>query len=111
MGNENRETKVSPDEYDANWIETYGWDTPEEFVRTQGRNLRPRVLYSLKIAKLVSGMRVLDVGCGRGEIVLHCARHGIDAVGVDYSTEAISIAEKAKAAHKENEKKTTAIYL
>jgi 2-polyprenyl-3-methyl-5-hydroxy-6-metoxy-1,4-benzoquinol methylase len=99
------ETKVSPDEYDSNWIETYGWDTPEEFVHTQGRNLRPRVLYSLKIADLVSGMRVLDVGCGRGEVVLHCARQEIEAVGVDYSTEAISIAEKAKASHSLNEKK------
>jgi 2-polyprenyl-3-methyl-5-hydroxy-6-metoxy-1,4-benzoquinol methylase len=100
----NYETKVSPDEYDSNWIETYGWDTPDEFVRTQGKNLRPRALYSLKIADLVPGMRVLDVGCGRGEVVLQCARQEIDAVGVDYSTEAISIAEKAKATHKENEK-------
>ncbi len=30
-------------------------------------------------------MRVLDVGCGRGEIVLHCMRNGIEAYGIDYA--------------------------
>lgn len=104
MDENKHQAKVSPDEYDSDWIETYGWDTPDEFIRTQGKNLRPRALYSLQIADLVPGMRVLDVGCGRGEVVLHCARQEIDAVGVDYSTKAISIAEKAKAVHKENEK-------
>jgi len=100
---DNNKAKVSPEEYDSTWIETYGWDTPEEFVRSQGKHLRPRIQYSIKIANLVAGMRVLDVGCGRGEVVLHCARKGIHAVGADYSREAISIAEKAKASHKTEE--------
>jgi len=106
LENRNNTAKVSPEQYDSAWIkETWGWDTPEEFIRSQGRNLRPRVQYSLKIAGLETGMRILDVGCGRGEVVLHCARQGICSVGVDYSTEAISIAERAKATHKTDEKK------
>lgn len=105
MEDKNHKTKVSPEEYDSTWIETYGWDTPEEFIRSQGRNLRPRIQYSLKIANLDKGLRILDIGCGRGEVVLHCARQGMQAVGVDYSTEAISIAERAKATHKTDEKK------
>lgn len=97
---DNNKEKVNPSHYDSTWIEdTWGWDTPEEFIRSQGRNLRPRIQYALKIADLSPGLTVLDVGCGRGEVILFCARHGIHAVGVDYSKEAIAIAQKAKAAH------------
>jgi cyclopropane fatty-acyl-phospholipid synthase-like methyltransferase len=30
-------------------------------------------------------MRVLDVGCGRGEILRHCMRLGVEAHGIDYA--------------------------
>ena len=95
---------VPASQYGLDWIqETWGWDTPEEFIRSQGRNLRPRVCYSLGIANLLPGMRVLDVGCGRGEVVLYCARKGIEAVGVDYSQEVLDIAEHAKRTHSTQE--------
>jgi len=98
--------KVSPEQYDNDWIkDTWGWDTPDEFIRSQGRNLRPRIRYAIKIANLSPGMTVLDVGCGRGEVVLFCARNGIHALGVDYSKEAISIAQRAKATHNAEEQK------
>jgi 2-polyprenyl-3-methyl-5-hydroxy-6-metoxy-1,4-benzoquinol methylase len=91
-------------EYDEKWIkETWGWDTPEYFIQTQGRNLRPRIVSSLALADLKPGMRVLDIGCGRGEVVLYCGRLGIHALGVDYSREALEVAEKAKAGHPEQE--------
>ncbi len=89
---------VSPAEYDEEWIrETWGWDDQDEFVRSQGRNLRPRIERSIEIAGIRPKMRVLDVGCGRGEVVLECARQGAFAVGADYSKPAISIAERARA--------------
>lgn len=89
---------VSESQYDSAWIqETWGWDTPEEFIASQGKNLRPRIVESLKISGLQTGMRVLDVGCGRGEVVFECARRGMDAVGVDYSSTVIELAEKTKA--------------
>ena len=85
-------------QYDAIWIEdTWGWDTPERFLATQGKNLRPRIVEALDIAQLDPGMRVLDVGCGRGEVVLECARRGIEAVGVDYSPEVIDLAKRTQA--------------
>lgn len=106
MNNSNRIDKVSAEEYDNAWIkDTWGWDTPDEFIRSQGRNLRPRIRYSMRIADLSPGMYVLDVGCGRGEVVLSCARRGIQALGVDYSKEAISIAQRAKAAHNTEQQK------
>jgi cyclopropane-fatty-acyl-phospholipid synthase len=40
------------------------------------------------------GMRLLDVGCGWGTLVVHAARHfGVDAVGVTVSREQASYAE------------------
>jgi 2-polyprenyl-3-methyl-5-hydroxy-6-metoxy-1,4-benzoquinol methylase len=100
LKNNKIKNKVGAEEYDNTWIrEAWGWDTPEEFIRSQGRNLRPRIRYAIKIADLSPGMTVLDIGCGRGEVVLYCARHEIHAVGVDYSKEAISIAQRAKATH------------
>lgn len=100
MKNTQIKDKVDSEQYDNSWIrDTWGWDTPDEFIRSQGRNLRPRIRYAIKIANLSPGMTVLDVGCGRGEVVLFCARHGSYAVGVDYSKEAISIAQRARDTH------------
>jgi len=97
-------TPVGSREYDSAWIqETWGWDDPESFIRSGGRNLRPRVRRAIDIAELEAGMRILDIGCGRGEVVLHCGRLGMAAVGVDYSRPALEIAEKAKAAHSPEE--------
>jgi 2-polyprenyl-3-methyl-5-hydroxy-6-metoxy-1,4-benzoquinol methylase len=95
---------VPAEKYSEEWIhDTWGWDTPEEFVRTQGRNLRPRVSKAIDLADLSEGMKILDIGCGRGEVVLHCARMGVNSVGVDYSKEIIEIANTAKATHAEQE--------
>ena len=107
MKQENRKTdSVSAERYNEKWIrETWGWDTPEEFVRTQGRNLRPRILKAIDLANLNREMKILDIGCGRGEVVLHCARMGVYSVGVDYSKEIIEIADAARAAHSEQEQK------
>lgn len=42
---------------------------------------------------LAPGMRVLDVGCGWGSLVLHAARHyGVTAVGVSISAEQVALA-------------------
>jgi SAM-dependent methyltransferase len=36
-------------------------------------------------------MKVLDVGCGRGEILRHCAQLGADAFGIDYAAVAVQM--------------------
>jgi len=95
---------VASNEYDEEWVrDTWGWDTPEFFIKTQGKNLRPRITASLELADLQPGMRILDIGCGRGEVVLHCGRLGINAVGIDYSEPALELARQAKATHSQEE--------
>lgn len=101
----NYTNSTSSNEYDEKWIkDTWGWDTPEYFIKTQGKSLRPRIVASIKTAGLKPGMEILDVGCGRGEVVLYCARKGIKAVGVDYSAAAIKIAKLAKNEHSKKER-------
>lgn len=57
----------------------------EEFIESEGQHLSRRLHDAFALADVRAGMRVLDVGCGRGEIVLHCMRNGIEAYGIDYA--------------------------
>ncbi len=66
----------------------------EEFLRTQGENLSRRLREAFAVASVEPGMRVLDVGCGRGEIVRHCARLGADAYGIDYAQVAVNLSQE-----------------
>ena len=65
-----------------------------------GRQLPPRLAYSLKIADLKKGEKVLDFGCGRGEMVIQAAMKGCDTIGIDYSSEAIILAKEASKKNK-----------
>lgn len=49
-----------------------------------------------ELAQIKAGYRVLDIGCGRGEFVIFCALQGAIATGVDYSADAIEIANGLK---------------
>jgi 2-polyprenyl-3-methyl-5-hydroxy-6-metoxy-1,4-benzoquinol methylase len=55
----------------------------------------PRILNTLSLIFLhPKGGKLLDLGCGRGEVVLQAALHGFDCTGIDYSQDAICIAKK-----------------
>ncbi len=66
-----------------------------EFKRNYGRTLEPRLREVVKYIDVKKGMKVLDIGCGRGELVLWAAAKGADAVGIDYSLDAIKLAQLA----------------
>jgi ubiquinone/menaquinone biosynthesis C-methylase UbiE len=57
----------------------------EEFIESEGEHLSRRLKHSFELAEVRPGMRILDVGCGRGEILRHCIRLGIEAYGIDYA--------------------------
>lgn len=54
--------------------------------------VRRRQLEQLEIKP---GHRVLDIGCGRGDVVAELVRQGIDIVGVDYSWDAVRLSGEA----------------
>lgn len=50
----------------------------------------------LALADIKGGDKILDVGCGRGELVLHGGLHGALAFGVESSQAAIEICRKTR---------------
>jgi cyclopropane fatty-acyl-phospholipid synthase-like methyltransferase len=62
-----------------------------EFQDSEGAHLSRRLSQAFALANVTAGMRILDVGCGRGEILLHCARLGADAYGIDYARAAMQL--------------------
>jgi ubiquinone/menaquinone biosynthesis C-methylase UbiE len=66
----------------------------EDFLSSDGENLSRRLKAAFEYAAVEPGMKVLDVACGRGEIVRHCALLGADAYGFDYAHAAIRLSRK-----------------
>lgn len=59
------------------------------FLESEGQHLSRRLRDAFAVAEVLPGMRVLDVGCGRGEILRHCMELGVEAYGMDYADAAI----------------------
>jgi ubiquinone/menaquinone biosynthesis C-methylase UbiE len=78
----------------------------EEFSETHGERLSRRLSAAFAVAAVQPGLKVLDVGCGRGEILRHCARLGADAYGVDYAPVAVDMASRALAVERQAHGKT-----
>ncbi|HDQ34964.1 MAG TPA: class I SAM-dependent methyltransferase [Chloroflexi bacterium] len=66
----------------------------QEFLSSEGDYLSQRLSEALAVAGIAPGMRVLDVGCGRGEILRHTARLGARAYGVDYASVATRLSRQ-----------------
>ena len=66
----------------------------EEYIATEGTNLSRRLEQAFKVAQIAPGMQVLDIGCGRGEILRQCAELGVRAHGVDYAPVAVRMARQ-----------------
>jgi ubiquinone/menaquinone biosynthesis C-methylase UbiE len=82
---ESRQRKTLPSTlYDEEYFLTAceGYDV---FLESEGRHLSRRLNDAFAMADVKPGMRLLDVGCGRGEIIRHCMRYGIEAYGIDYA--------------------------
>jgi len=65
----------------------------EIFNETCGKILSLRLEKALKLGDIREGMNVLDIGCGRGEVLLHCVVKGARGIGIDYSKDAIEICQ------------------
>lgn len=58
-------------------------------------NLARRLQALWRFLNVHPGMQVLDLGCGRGEIVVQCGLRGVLAVGIDYSDIGLRLAQQA----------------
>lgn len=80
---------IPPEVYDREYFLSEiceGWD---EFREDRGVSFNKAKQVELLAPR--SGLRILDAGCGRGEVLLACARRGAEVAGVDYSGAAIEI--------------------
>ncbi len=83
---------VPPDLYTEEYFRT-ACEGYSEFNQSEGENLSRRLEAAFALAEVRPGMMVLDVGCGRGEILRHCARLGAHAYGLDYAKVAVEISQ------------------
>ncbi len=68
----------------------------EEFKKSNGLSLNPKVKNMLDKLRLTSNMNVLEIGCGRGDSAIYMARKVKSVTAIDYSKSAIKIANKIK---------------
>lgn len=97
----NQTSKSLHNLYDAAYFEKHvgSKELAETYFDSKGLAPTPFTERPLALAGLRPGDRVLDVGCGRGEIVFQSAARGATAVGVDYSQAALEIARTTREAH------------
>jgi cyclopropane fatty-acyl-phospholipid synthase-like methyltransferase len=88
-----REAPLPSDLYDEDYFLT-ACEGYSEFLQTEGEHLSRRLRQAFEFASVAPGMRVLDLGCGRGEIVRHVARMKAEAYGIDYSRAAVQLTQR-----------------
>ncbi len=90
----NADSSVASEVYDERYyltcVEGY-----EYFQKSGGAEVPPRLKKALDMADITSRRRVLDIGCGRGEVCFYAGVYGAQAVGLDYSAAAVGIAARA----------------
>ncbi|MBN2005254.1 MAG: class I SAM-dependent methyltransferase [Anaerolineae bacterium] len=74
----------------------------QEFLSSEGEYLSQRLAEALSVAGIAPGMRVLDVGCGRGEVLRQTAALGARAYGLDYAAAAVRLSRSIATQHAEN---------
>src|SRR4030042_480418 len=85
---------IPSEEYTKEYFESccQGYD---EFKSSHGDQLPLRLSIPLNMTNITPGMRVVDIGCGRGELVINCARLGARTWGIDYARAALLLAREA----------------
>lgn len=66
----------------------------DQFKKTNGAVIHDRLQNLLSKVTFNSKMKVLDVGCGRGDVALFVAQKVKETVGIDYSKAGIAIAKR-----------------
>lgn len=100
---------VSPDLYTREYFTT---DCEGYHLFDEGPEKIPeRIREALNMAGDLSGRWILDIGCGRGELVCEAARRGAHAVGIDYAEAAIELSRKRRSQLDEDSRRRTKFLL
>lgn len=68
----------------------------EDFKKSKGLKLNKAVKQMIDGLDLEPSMRVLEIGCGRGDTAIYIAKKVNSIVGIDYSIDAIEIANEIR---------------
>jgi len=68
----------------------------EEFKESGGKKLHLRLEKLLSKIQVNKSTKILDVGCGRGDIAFYLGRNSKETIGIDYSKDAIALANSIK---------------
>ncbi len=82
----------------------------EEFKKFKGKRVHLLGEKFLDRISIMPGMKVLDIGCGRGDLAIECARRGAKATGIDYSEDGIEIAKSSLKKQKLNIQKNVSFF-
>lgn len=87
--------KINPSVYDENYYLNVCLGA-DEFKKSGGKAINTEIKDMLKNIQFGKDMKVLDIGCGRGDINTYIGRKVKESVGIDYSNAAIKIANNIK---------------
>ena len=71
-------------------------DGHREFSQGLDSNIHDKFKRVLDLIQITENSIVLDIGCGRGELIYYCVKNGAIGYGIDYSQDAIDIANEIK---------------
>lgn len=80
------------DIYDRQYFLSNYCEGSTEFLADRGLSALKALQFEM--LGVAAGMRVLDAGCGRGEVLLACARAGAAVAGIDYAEAAVEISRE-----------------
>ena len=89
--------------YDHNYFANMAPVNRQLFRDTSGQQIHPHRLYYIALACIEPGMKILDLGCGTGEMLMYCALNkGVEGWGIDYAEAALEIAHELRGLLTEN---------
>lgn len=83
----------------------------EEFKKTKGLGLNPKVKKMIDGLTLSLNMNILEIGCGRGDVSIYIASKVKSVIGIDYSRDAIKIANGIKQRVNDKTRKRVSFYV
>jgi 2-polyprenyl-3-methyl-5-hydroxy-6-metoxy-1,4-benzoquinol methylase len=64
----------------------------DSYLKFQGKKITdPRLMAMATLGSIAKGGRVVDLGCGRGELTYHFAQQGKKVTAIDYSSSAVKL--------------------